>query len=97
MPGSTIWPSPRRPSEAESELENGESIALFNLVNNPFGTVGPAEGTGDFEWTSEWTPPNPNNFGSYMMLLDGVTSVPAPAGLAVLGIGLFANRRRRRA
>lgn len=85
------------PSEARIELENGESIALFNLVNNPFGTVGPAEGTGDFEWTSEWTPPNPNNFGSYMMLLDGVTSVPSPAGLAVLGIGLFANRRRRRA
>lgn len=84
------------PSEARVQLNNDESVALFNLLNNPFGTVGPAEGTADFEWTSDWTPANPENFGSYLMLLNGVSSVPAPAGLALLGLGLLGGRRRTR-
>ena len=84
------------PSEALVQLQSGESIALFNLLNNPFGTVGPAEGTADFQWTSDWTTPDQENFGSYMMLLDGVSSVPAPAGLALLGIAIIGASRRRR-
>lgn len=85
------------PSEAMFELGTDNFIPLFNLAENPFGTVGPAQGTEKFKWEDAWSPPtNPSNFGSYILNLDGVISIPGPGGLAMLAIAGLACRRRRR-
>jgi MYXO-CTERM domain-containing protein len=85
------------PSEALVYLDN-QFISLFDLANNPFGVVGPAPNTGDFVWDDAWSEPDFGNFGSYMMSVDGVVSlpIPAPAALALLGLAGLAGRRRRR-
>ena len=89
------------PSEALIDLGGGAVVPLFNLVEFPFGTVGPAPDAGQYQWTDGWSPPtDSNNTGDYFMYVDGVESlplVPGPAGLAVLGLaGIMGSRRRRR-
>ncbi len=86
------------PSQAQVEVDD-TLILLFNLTEFPFGTVGPSQGAEQFQWTDQWTTADPFNSGDYFMFVDGVASlpVPAPAGLAVLGLaGLIGRRRRRR-
>lgn len=87
------------PSQAQGELD-GTLVLMFNLGEFPFGTVPAIEGTEGAVWTSAWTTADPVNKGDYFMNVDGVDSlplVPAPAGLALLGVaGVLGRRRRRR-
>ena len=86
------------PSEALFEFGPDNFIPLFNLAENPFGTVGPTDQTWDLKWTDAWSTPDYENFGTYFLNLDGVISmpIPGPGGLAILALAGFAGRRRRR-
>ena len=86
------------PSQAFVDNVDGVATLLFDLFEQPFGSIGPAQGAENLTWTSEWTTPNPANFGDYDLFVSGVDSlpIPGPAGLAVLAVaGLVGTRRRR--
>lgn len=80
-------------------LSGNEMVPLFEmgLLENQFGQITP-----NGEWAqsplSGWTPATDTaNIGRYEIGLQGVESmpVPAPAGLAVLGLAALGRRRRR--
>ena len=84
------------PSEALTQVGGDSFVSLFNLAENPFGTVGPSENAYDLKWTDAWSTPAAGNSGAYYMLLDGVASIPTPASLALLVLAAGHRSRRRR-
>jgi MYXO-CTERM domain-containing protein len=84
-------------SEATGMLGD-EIVPLFEmgLPEHQVGLVQPRESWSQISWT-DWTPPNDlENYGYYEIALTGVVSLPAPGGLALLGLALIGPRRRRR-
>jgi len=75
-----------------SRLPVGDGGPMF-FFQDQFEVSGPdGEGGGDQNlagWSGEGTD------GDYEMILEGVSDVPAPGALALLGIGMLARTRRR--
>jgi MYXO-CTERM domain-containing protein len=83
-------------SEATAEV-GGDPLALFEmgLPSNQTGIIQPRETWSQYSWTAWTTPSDFSNFGTYEIMLNGVGSVPGPAGMAVLGLAAIGRRRRR--
>jgi len=83
-------------SEATVDV-SGDPLPLFEmgLPSNQTGIVQPRETWSQYAW-SDWTIPTDfSNFGAYEIMLTGVGSLPAPGGLALLGLAAIGRRRRR--
>ena len=84
-------------SEATA-MVGDETVPIFEmgLNENQTGIIQPRSDWAQIPWTG-WTPPTDyENFGHYEIALQGVISLPAPGGLALLGLAVIGTRRRRR-
>ncbi|MDG1837901.1 MAG: hypothetical protein P8I91_03765 [Phycisphaerales bacterium] len=83
-------------SEATAMIAN-ETVPLFEmgLSENQTGIIQPRSSWSQIPWTGWTQPTDYENFGHYEIALQGVVSLPAPGGLALLGLAVIGRRRRR--
>lgn len=83
-------------SEATAMVGN-ETVPIFEmgLSENQSGIIQPRSNWAQIPWTGWTQPTDYENFGHYEIALHGVVSLPAPGGLALLGLAVIGTRRRR--